>query len=87
MLSARGPVEKPWISSRDPYARLAYFLTYGMMLVGVAAGAIRCWISWRDTPIISGRLCMVMDEEFESADEIFGENGKFFREVDMSGFG
>jgi hypothetical protein len=30
---------------------------------------------------------MVLDEDFESADGIFGENGKFFREVDMSGFG
>ncbi|KAF9448411.1 glycoside hydrolase family 16 protein [Macrolepiota fuliginosa MF-IS2] len=87
MLAARGPVEKPWISTRDPYARLAYFLTYGVMLLGVAAGAIRCWISWHDTPVLPGNLCMVMDEDFDSADGIFGENGKFFREVDMSGFG
>ena len=28
-----------------------------------------------------------MDEDFDSADGILGENGKFFREVDMSGFG
>ncbi|KAJ3560837.1 hypothetical protein NP233_g10574 [Leucocoprinus birnbaumii] len=87
MLAARGPIEKPWMTSRDPYTRIAYFLTYGVMLLGVAAGAIRCWISWKDTPIIAGNLCPVLDEEFDSADGIFGENGKFFREVDMSGFG
>ncbi|KXN83003.1 Beta-1,3-glucan-binding protein [Leucoagaricus sp. SymC.cos] len=87
MLSAQGPVEKPWVSSRDPYARLAYFLTYGMMLLGVAAGAIRCWISWRDTLVLPPNLCMVLNEDFDSAEGIFGENGKFFREVDMSGFG
>ena len=87
MLSARGPVEKPWITTRDPSARIAYFLTYGMMLLGVAASAIRCWFSWRDTPMLPANLCLVMDENFDSADGIFGENGKFFREVDMSGFG
>lgn len=87
MLSARGPVEKPWISSRDPYARVAYFLTYGMMLLGVAASAFRCWSSWRDTPVLPENLCLVLDEGFDSAEGIFGENGKFFREVDMSGFG
>ena len=87
MLSARGPVEKPWITSRDPYARIAYWLTYGVMLLGVAASVIRCWFSWRDTPMLPGNLCLVMHEDFDSADGIFGENGKFFREVDMSGFG
>jgi len=87
MLSARGPVEKPWITTRDPSTRIAYFLTYGVMLLGVAATAIRCWFSWRDTPMLPENLCLVMDENFDSADGIFGENGKFFREVDMSGFG
>lgn len=87
LLSARGPVDKPWITSRDPYARMAYGLTYGVMLLGVVASVIRCWTSWRDTPMLPGNLCLVMDEDFDSADGILGENGKFFREVDMSGFG
>ena len=87
LLSARGPVDKPWITLRDPYARMAYGLTYGVMLLGVAASVIRCWTSWRDTPMLPGNLCLVMDEDFDSADGILGENGKFFREVDMSGFG
>ncbi|TEB25014.1 glycoside hydrolase family 16 protein [Coprinellus micaceus] len=36
---------------------------------------------------MTGNLCPVMDENFDSEDGIFGDNGKFFREVDMSGFG
>jgi hypothetical protein len=87
MLSAQGPIEKPWISTRDPYSRIAYFLTYFVMLLGAAAGAARCFVSWRDTSVMPGQLCLVMDENFDSADGVFGENGKFFREVDMSGFG
>ncbi|XP_006456469.1 hypothetical protein AGABI2DRAFT_139213 [Agaricus bisporus var. bisporus H97] len=87
MLSAHGPIEKPWISAHDPYARIAYFLTYFVMLLGVAAGAARCFLSWRDTSVMPGQLCLVMDENFDSADGVFGENGKFFREVDMGGFG
>jgi len=87
MLAARGPLEKPWISTRDPYARIAYLLTYAAMFLGVIAGAVRCWASWNDTPVLETGLCLVMDENFDSPDEVFGENGKFFREVEMSGFG
>lgn len=87
MLIARESIEKPWISTRDPYARIAYILTYSAMFLGVIGGAIRCWASWNDTPVLQTGLCLVMDENFDSPDEVFGENGKFFREVEMSGFG
>jgi hypothetical protein len=37
---------------------------------------------------MKGNLCIVLDENFERAEEaILGEGGTFFREVDMSGFG
>ncbi|RDB21792.1 Beta-1,3-glucan-binding protein [Hypsizygus marmoreus] len=87
MLSAKGSLEKPWIKERDPYSRIAYFLTYGMILLGVAAGVARCWTGWYDVPLLKDNLCLVMEENFDSEEGIFGENGKFFREVDMSGFG
>lgn len=79
--------EKPWLSSRDPYNRIAYFLTYGVMFLGIAAGAVRCFLGWRGVHVLKGNLCPVMDEQFNSEEGMFGENGKFFREVDMSGFG
>jgi len=88
MLTAAGPaLHKPWIGTRDPYSRIAYFLTYGVMFLGIIGGAVRCYIAWRDVPLIKGNLCLVMDESFDSEDGVFGDNGKFFREVDMSGFG
>lgn len=87
MLSAKGALEKPWLEDRDPYARIAYFITYGVMLFGIAAGFARCYTGWYDVPIVKDKLCLVMDENFDSEEGVFGENGKFFREVDMSGFG
>jgi hypothetical protein len=87
MLAAKGPLHKPWLESRDPYSRIAYLLTYGVMLIGVGLGALRCYLGWYDVPLLQGPMCLVMDENFESDEGIFGENGKFLREVDMSGFG
>lgn len=87
MLSAKGPLHKPWIETRDPYSRIAYFLTYSVMFIGVGLGLLRCYLGWFDVPLLEGPMCLVMDENFESDDGVFGENGKFLREVDMSGFG
>jgi len=79
--------QKPWVTSRDPRARIAYFLTYGMIFVGVAISAVKCWLDWTRVELITGPLCMVLDEDFSTGNDIFGDNGTFFREVDMSGFG
>ncbi|KAJ7898680.1 concanavalin A-like lectin/glucanase domain-containing protein [Mycena olivaceomarginata] len=69
---------KPWVGVRDPHSRAAYWITYGMILFGIAAGA----------------LCPVMDEDFSSVDTaglfgtgVAGEGGTWLREVDASGFG
>lgn len=78
---------KPWLKTKDPTMKLAYYLTYGVMLLGIATGAARAFLGWRSVPVMTGNLCPVMDENFDSEDGIFGDNGKFFREVDMSGFG
>ncbi|KAF9074578.1 concanavalin A-like lectin/glucanase domain-containing protein [Rhodocollybia butyracea] len=81
------PPQKPWITSRDPYSRIAYFITYGMIFVGVVISGVKCFLDYRNVQILSGPLCMVLDEDFSSGNGIFGENGTFLREVDMSGFG
>jgi len=36
-------------------------------------------------PLLSGNLCMVLEEKFDSEDGLFGNNGTFFREVEVSG--
>ncbi|KAF6752646.1 concanavalin A-like lectin/glucanase domain-containing protein [Ephemerocybe angulata] len=80
-------VKKPWTEGKDPYMRISYFLTYGMIIFGILAGGVRCFFEWRKVPMMKGNLCPVMEEHFTSEEGVFGENGKFFREVDMSGFG
>ncbi|KAJ7583872.1 GH16 beta-1,3-glucan recognition protein [Mycena floridula] len=87
MLDPNDNLQKPWISSRDTKSWFAYFLTYGVCFLGVILGAIKCYFDWQSVPVIKGNLCMVLDEDFSNPDEVFGDNGKFFREVDMSGFG
>ena len=87
MLAATTSLQKPWLKARDPYQRISYFVTYAFMFLGVALGAVRCYFGWFDVPILSGNLCPVLIEDFDSETGVFGDNGKFFREVDMSGFG
>ncbi|KAF9530691.1 GH16 beta-1,3-glucan recognition protein [Crepidotus variabilis] len=87
MLTSSTNISKPWMTARDPYQRVSYFLTYSFLLVGIALGVVRIWFGWHDVHILPGNMCMVMDENFDSDAGLFGENGKFFREVDMSGFG
>ncbi|TFK97187.1 concanavalin A-like lectin/glucanase domain-containing protein [Pterulicium gracile] len=94
MLDPNQPLSKPWLekSSKDPLARIAYCLTYFVILLGVAGGAVRCYLDYINVPMLEeqGNLCVVVDEDFSRGDEggrLFGDNGLFFREVDMSGFG
>jgi hypothetical protein len=87
MLMPATTLQKDWITTRDPYSRLAYFITYAVMLLGIGAGAVRCYFGWKDVALLPTNLCPVMDENFDSDAGVFGDNGKFFREVDMSGFG
>ena len=90
MLSESTLLEKPWLIQRDKYARIAYFLTYGMMFLGVIGGAVQCFFSWNNTMLLpDSELCIVLNENFNSPSTVFRTNGSgtFFREVDMSGFG
>ncbi|KAL0947954.1 hypothetical protein HGRIS_010583 [Hohenbuehelia grisea] len=88
MLAAKPALSKPWLEARDPYARIAYILTYSMVALGVVAGFLRCFFDYKGVPLMKGNLCPVLIEDFSNGDaDIFGDNGKFFREVDMSGFG
>jgi len=87
MITSTSAVEKPWTTKKDPTGRIAYLITYLVMFVGIGLGVLRCYTGWKSVPLLKGNLCPVLDENFDSEDGVFGENGKFFREVDMSGFG
>ncbi|KAI9459526.1 glycoside hydrolase family 16 protein [Boletus coccyginus] len=81
-------IEKPWVSKKDPYARIAYFLTYGVAFLGIVASAVTCYFGYKSVPMITGNLCMVLDEEFDTdTDTVFGSGGKWFREIELGGFG
>jgi hypothetical protein len=89
MLPVGSSISKTWLkpTSRDTYTRVSYFLTYGVAFLGIAASAIRCYFGYRSVPMIKGNLCLIMDESFDSQDSVFGTNGRWFQEVDLSGFG
>ncbi|KAG7087304.1 hypothetical protein E1B28_013282 [Marasmius oreades] len=87
MLGNNSALSKPWIGKRDPYSRIAYTITYSVAFLGIVVSAIKCYFDYQSLSFITENLCPVLDENFDSADGVFGDNGKFFREVDMSGFG
>ncbi|KAJ7186444.1 GH16 beta-1,3-glucan recognition protein [Mycena filopes] len=87
-------LSKPWVGVRDRRARVAYWLTYGVVLLGLAAGAARIYTSWTGVMLLKAPLCPVLLEDFSSTTTaqlfgsgVAGEGGSFFREVDASGFG
>lgn len=88
LLTDNAVIEKPWLEKRDPLAMVAYCITYGIFFLGVIIGGVRCYLDWTHVAVMKGNLCPVMDESFDGGDSgIFGNDGFFFREVDMSGFG
>jgi beta-glucanase (GH16 family) len=88
LLDDPSTIEKPWVSKKDPYARVAYFVTYGVAFLGIVASALRCYFGYKSVPMITGNLCMVLDEEFDTdTDTVFGSGGNWFREIELGGFG
>ena len=87
MLVDDGHLDKPWMGKRNKHDKLAYFLTYRVAFIGVVGGALNCYFDYPSVPFITSNLCPVLDVNFDTDQDIFGDNGVFFREVDMSGFG
>jgi hypothetical protein len=88
MLVPGEPLEKPWLATRDPNSRYAYIITYAVAALGLVASALRIYFGYRGALLLTpNELCLVMDEQFTSDDAVFGPNGNWLREVDMSGFG
>lgn len=77
-----GEVPKPWVTDKDIYERMAYYVTYAVALLGIVGGAIRVYFSYVQTPRV-GNLCLIMEDNFETFDTQY----TWFQEVDMSGFG
>jgi len=78
-----GEITKPWLGKKDKAARISYFLTYSILLLGIAVGALRCYTGWRSVPV-AGKLCLVMEDEFNGNDL---DTNVWRHEVDLGGFG
>jgi len=87
MVTDRSGLSKPWTEKPSPRVRIAYLLTYAVILIGFAGGIIQCYFSYVNAQLDRKPLCLVMEENFDSEDSVFGENGSFNREVNMDGFG
>ena len=81
------PLPKPWTEKPHPRARIAYFVTYAMILVGLAGGVVQSYFKYTGAQLDRKPLCLVFQEDFDSEDAVFGSNGTFQREVSMDGFG
>ena len=77
-----GEITKPWLGKKDKAARISYFLTYSMFLLGVVVSAIRCFYGWKNVNLI-GKTCLVFEDDF-SGSEI--DSSVWTHEVDMGGF-
>lgn len=78
-----GEISKPWVGKKDKAARISSLLTYSMLFIGVIGAALRCYFGFRSVSLI-GRLCPVLDDDFNGSDldtSIWGH------EVDLGGFG
>jgi hypothetical protein len=78
-----GEITKPWMGKKDKAARISYFLTYSMLLVGIALAALRCYTGWRSVSTI-GRLCLVMEDDFNGNSL---DTSVWLHEVDLGGYG
>ena len=75
-------IDKPWIGKKDVYARISYWMTISVALLGAAGSALLCYFGWRNVPRI-GNLCLVMEDNFDT----FDTQNTWQHEVNMGGFG
>ncbi|KAJ7723832.1 glycoside hydrolase family 16 protein [Mycena maculata] len=85
-------VDKPWTKKPNPRARISYWLTWCLLFVGLALGALQSYLTYRNVRIDRQPLCLVFEDDFNEGDDanVFGSGttpGRFMREVDLSGFG
>lgn len=87
MLADGTEVPKPWTEKKNPRATFSYWIVYFIVFIGIAGGAVQCYFTYIRVPLDRQPLCIVLDENFDNEDTVFGDNGTFFREVNMDGFG
>ena len=87
MLSDSNPISKPWKDIKSTRAVVSYWIVYFIIFLGLAGGAFQCYWTYINVPLEKEPLCIVLDENFDNEDAVFGPGGTFLREVNMDGFG
>ena len=87
MLSDSNPISKPWKNIKSTRAVVSYWIVYFIIFLGIAGGAFQCYWTYIHVPLEKQPLCIVLDENFDNEDAVFGPGGTFSREVNMDGFG
>jgi hypothetical protein len=78
-----GEITKPWMGKKDKAAWISYFLTYTMLLLGIAVAALRCYTEWCSVSSV-GKLCLVMEDELKGN---VLDTSVWMHEVDLGGYG
>lgn len=87
MLKEGEEVPKPWKEKKEPRKAVAYWIVYVIVFIGIAVGGVQTYFTYKNVQLDRQPLCLVLDENFDNPDKVFGEGGSFFREVSMDGFG
>jgi hypothetical protein len=87
MLSDSNPISKPWKNIKSTRAVVSYWIVYFIIFLGIAGGAFQCYWTYTHVALDKQPLCIVLDENFDNEDAVFGPGGTFLREVNMDGFG
>jgi len=77
----KGPIEKPWLNRKDPWATVSWWITAGLFFLGVAGSAVLVFFGVFNTPKL-GKICQVMHEDFNSLDTAL-----WHFESELGGFG
>ena len=56
-------------------------------MLGVVASFVRCFFGFRGVPLLKGDLCLVLDDQFDSASGQGINTDIWSWEVDLGGFG
>lgn len=87
MLFDSNPLPKPWKDKKSTRAVISYWVVYFIILLGISGGAFQCYWTYIHVPLDKQPLCIVLDENFDNEEAVFGSGGTFFREVSLDGFG
>ncbi|KAH8107555.1 hypothetical protein DFH11DRAFT_1170417 [Phellopilus nigrolimitatus] len=74
--------EKPWVTQKEKWEGAAWWVTFCIMWVGVAVGAVLCFFGFRGVQKIEQNLCSVLDDDFSTFD-----TNTWHADVELGGFG